>query len=313
MSEPSGACLYAKQGGSFLYERSEKAPAAEQIAGYDDYRKERPAYQREGLDEASALSGVFPDIDAVVYHARERAYQRDQARSIGAVYQPCEVLGERIENNRCRHIRDELAQPYRPPVLIPCHCFSKEPRYAFVRSDRRREYEKAQEREQQNIIDFAKQPSVNCRYHHEDDNEHYIPITGPCDYNAYDEQKQKPIGYPFYPAFWEPFRRGRGNVCFDSFAQVFAIEHQNKDHEQHPRHNVQRQHMQYEILSAGSRLAIQKQILRAPERRQQRTPDCGDVFHRYHRKNILLLIGCTKDHDRKRNKDDERDVVRDEH
>ena len=50
-------------------------------------RKERKAYKSEYLNEPAAVFGIFPHINAIIYHRSQRAYERTQPRRIQSVEQ----------------------------------------------------------------------------------------------------------------------------------------------------------------------------------------------------------------------------------
>ena len=83
---------------------SEKPPPAEQPAGYDDCQEESPAYQRKSFNKAAAVSGVFADVNAVIYDRSQRTDQRTETGGVGTVDESGKILSKRVQDYSCRHI-----------------------------------------------------------------------------------------------------------------------------------------------------------------------------------------------------------------
>ena len=86
-----------------------EAPVAQPVSGHYDKYEEHPAYKSEDLDEVLALSGIFPDINAVIDYRRERSDKRYESRGVRAVDEPRKIIRKGVKHDRCGYVGDDLA------------------------------------------------------------------------------------------------------------------------------------------------------------------------------------------------------------
>ncbi len=285
-------------------------PAGQQQPRDDDQQEKRPTDEGERFNKPPPLPRVFAHVNAVVDDRSQRADQRAQPRSVGAVNEPRKILGKRIEHNAGGHVGDHLTQADRPPVFPTGHALIQKTGDRIVGGDGGGKHKEAQKSAQQRVIHLAEQLAVGNGDGKQHKNKHRRPITGAGHDDQQDQQKQPQI----HPA-QKALRRGRQAAFIkrDGFFDVFPVKNSQKNHQQQPGHQAKRQHMQHEPPAADAGLTVEEKILRAAERHQERAADGGDVFQADYGQDVPLFAGTSEQEDGQRHKDQQGHVVGDEH
>ena len=296
-----------------------KARSAQGKAGADviprkrHEREEQKADQRENAEEPPAVSGIFADVNAVIDDRGERADQGTESRGIQTVEQRADVVREGVKHDGGGDVGDHLTEQDAPEIFAAGDGAQQKGGNRRIRGDGGGKHKEAEEGQQQHIIrpqqNFAVDDQDGDRDSHRDE----APEGGAADDCPQHHGEDAEIGGAPEPSLRRPFA-GEGHIPnAGAHAKVPPVQRQHKSHKKRRRHEPQREHIPHKAERRNARLSVDKEVLRAAEGGEQRAAHGGDIFHSDDGQDIPLPSAGAEEHDGQRDKDDQRDVVGDEH